>query len=265
MSAGLSSSRVASCQVETVGEEDQWPITYKHRINSCLKPYFIDKSTRLLRHLKYQFNKNMNIISCSENPHTFICNFFLASTGHCVLIDSKGLRCPGQEAVPPQESDLKSAPALERLEVSGSQESSWGLDAMCDQEEGEQLRRGPGVPHCHLPLQVTLRTHLALRSLSDYNQGLVILDQIRLFWRDLNAAPDCSTCRTVGGCSESRMVMARCYHPGAPDISTRDTEALVTCHPPWQWHNPGHTCVHVSHCTHRTLPWFPINNNLLIT
>ena len=37
-------------------------------------------------------------------------------------------------------------------------------------------------------IHVTLHTQPALRSLSDYNQGLVILDQIRLFRRDLNAA-----------------------------------------------------------------------------
>ena len=63
-----------------------------------------------------------------------------------VLIDSKGLGCPGQEAVPPQESDSKSAPSLEPLEVSGDQElrSLHGCDVL-SRGRGAIKSPGPGV------------------------------------------------------------------------------------------------------------------------
>ena len=117
--------------------------------------------------------------------HTFICNFCKVFTRH-VLIDSKGLGCPGQEAVPPQESDSKSAPSL----VSGAQELRSLHESGCD-----VLSRGRGAiktwTRCVLywHFAVTLSSFSALRSLfSDYYQGLVILDQIRLSLRDLHAA-----------------------------------------------------------------------------
>ena len=118
---------------------------------------------------------------------------------------------------------------------------------------------------------VTLSSHSLLRgSLSDCNQGLAILDQVGLFWRDLNAAPDCSTAGLwVAAVWEDGvsgpwswpgvvtlwlvslphtglwLVMARCCHPESPDI--RDTEQLVTCRTPW--HNPGDTWP-MAHTTH---------------
>ena len=104
----------------------------------------------------------------------FYLHFCKVFTRH-VLIDSKGLGCPGQEAVPPQESDSKSAPSLEPLEVSGDQElrSLHGCDVL-SRGRGAIKRPGPGV--CSIGISLS-----ALRSLfSDYNQGLVILDQIRL-------------------------------------------------------------------------------------
>ena len=37
---------------------------------------------------------------------------------------------------------------------------------------------------------------------------------------------------------------------------------LVTCHTPWHVTQPS---THVTHCTHRTLFWFPLINNIIST
>ena len=59
----------------------------------------------------------------------------------------------------------------------------------CDELSGGRGAIKTGGQVCTIGIiHVTLHTQPALRSLSDYNQGLVILDQIRLFQRDLNAA-----------------------------------------------------------------------------
>ena len=173
MSARLSSSQVAGCQVKAV-EEDQWPITYIlhllfiQQVLSQMVSYPVYYSCVIdclqkNNAFKYQFFKNINVISCYEIvARTFTYTFCKAFARH-VLIDSKGLGCPGQEAVPPQESDLLRPWSRWRcLEI-----RSWGVfikSGMSYQEEGEQLWPGPGV------CSTTLSTHsLARGSLSDCN------------------------------------------------------------------------------------------------
>ena len=86
-----------------------------------------------------QFNKNINVFSCFRTHHTFMSIVFRRH----VLIDSKGLGLsrPG--------SCSSARKWLEVCSVLGSAGgvwrsgagSSWSLDAMSYQEEGEQLRQ----------------------------------------------------------------------------------------------------------------------------
>ena len=162
-----------------------------------------------------------------------------------VLIDSKGLGCPGQEAVPPQESDLLRPWSRWRcLEI-----RSWGVfikSGMSYQEEGEQLWPWPGV----CSTGITLSTP----SLWQEDLSLIIIKDLlfSIKWDFSDVIWMQHLTAALQGCGwlQWSLVMARCCHS---DIryswhwDTRDMSHSVT--------QPRR---HVTHDTHRTFVWFPM-------